>query len=217
MFIGHFALGFATKRAVPRVSLGALFLACQLADLVWPNLVLLGIESFAIVPGYTATTPLRFDSYPFSHSLLGLTVWGAAFGAAYAAIYRTGTRVALWLLALVVSHWLLDFVTHAPDMPLTFAATEKVGLGLWNYPNVELALELLLYAVGVSVYVLTTRARDRIGSIALWALVAALAVIHLANVLGPPPPSVAVVAWSAQAMWLLVLWAYWVDRHRSPA
>jgi membrane-bound metal-dependent hydrolase YbcI (DUF457 family) len=216
MFIGHFALGFAAKRAVPRVSLGALFLACQLADLLWPNLVLLGLESFAVVPGYTAMTPLRFDSYPYSHSLLGMVIWGALFAAGYAALSRAGTRVALWIVALVASHWVLDFVTHAPDMPLTFWTTDKVGLGLWNHPTAELVIEVALYAAGVSVYVLTTRARDRIGSAALWALVAALGIVYVANVLGPPPPSVAAVAWSAQAMWLFVLWAYWVDRHRAP-
>jgi len=48
VFIGHFAVAFAAKRAVPEVSLGTLFLAAQLADLVWPTLVLLGFEQFAI-------------------------------------------------------------------------------------------------------------------------------------------------------------------------
>lgn len=68
---------------------------------------------------------------------------------------------------------------------------------------------------GVVVYLKSTVARDRVGSIGLWMLLLSLAIVELANVLGPPPPSVVAVAWSAQAMWLLVAWAYWVDRHRD--
>jgi hypothetical protein len=60
-------------------------------------------------------------------------------------------------------------------------------------------------------------ARDRIGSIGFSALVAFLAVIEVANVLGPPPPSIAAVTYSAEAMWLLVAWGYWIDKHREPA
>jgi hypothetical protein len=73
-----------------------------------------------------------------------------------------------------------------------------------------------LYAIGVVVYLKSTVARDRVGSIGLWMLLLFLALVELANVLGPPPPSVRAVAWSGQAMWLLVAWAYWVDRHRDP-
>jgi hypothetical protein len=72
MFIGHFAIGFAAKRAAPVVSLGTLFLACQLADLVWPTLVLAGVERFEIRPGITVVTPFDFVHYPWSHSLVAL-------------------------------------------------------------------------------------------------------------------------------------------------
>src|SRR6516164_2999844 len=80
MFVGHFALGFAAKRAVPRVSLGLLFAAAQFADVLWPVLVGAGLEHVVIDPGNTAFTPLDFVSYPYSHSLLLLIVWGVAFG-----------------------------------------------------------------------------------------------------------------------------------------
>ncbi len=46
--------------------------------------------------------------------------------------------------------------------------------------------------------------------------IAVLVMIYFANLFGPPPPSVSAVAWSAQAIWLLVAWGYWVDRHREP-
>lgn len=213
MFIGHFALGFGAKRAAPPLSLGTAFLACQLADLLWPNLVLLGIETFEIRPGITAVTPLDFTHYPYSHSLVALLLWGAALALIYWALRRSRPAAVL-LAALVVSHWVLDFISHRPDMPLTIRGSEKVGLGLWNSLPATLAVELLLFAVGVLLYARSTRARDRWGTLGLWGLVVFLVIVYFANLFGPPPPSVNAVAWSAQAMWLLVAWGYWVDRHR---
>ena len=216
MFIGHFALGFAAKRAAPRVSLGILFLAAQLADVLWPILVLAGIETVRIAPGITVVTPLDFVSYPYSHSLLSLCVLGAALGAVCALWRKNGARTFVVIALLVVSHWLLDYITHRPDMPLTMGGPERVGLGLWNSVAGTLAVELPIFGVGLLIYTRSTAARDRIGSIGLWSLAAFLLVIYLANMVGPPPPSPAAVAWAAQAMWLLVWWGYWVDAHRVP-
>jgi hypothetical protein len=216
MFIGHFAVGFAAKRVAPAVSLGTLFLACQLADLLWPNLVLLGIEHVEVEPGATAVTPLDFVSYPFSHSLFALCLWAALFGGIYGSIRRQGLAGPLTVTALVVSHWVLDAISHRPDMPLTLGGSTRVGLGLWNSIPATVAVETLLFIAGVAVYVRSTQPRDRIGSIALWLLVGFLLAISAANFFSPPPPSAAAVAWTAQAMWLLVLWGYWVDRHRLP-
>lgn len=216
MFIGHFALGFGSKRLAPAVSLGALFLACQWADLLWPTLVMAGLESFTIRPGITAATPLDFESYPYSHSLLALLVWGAVLALIYRALGGSSRRGAIVLGALVVSHWVLDVIVHRPDLPLAPGTGLRLGLGLWNSIPATLAVELGLYAVGVWLYWKATEARDRIGSFGFWALVVFLAVIEIANVLGPPPPSVGAVTWSAEAMWLLVAWGYWVDGHRKP-
>lgn len=214
MFIGHFAVSFAAKRLVPAVSLGTLFVAAQFADLLWPNLVLLGVESFSIRPGATAVTPLDFISYPYSHSLLALLGWSAMAAALLLAL-RHRCAAALVVGAVVLSHWVLDALSHRPDVPVAFGDT-KVGLGLWYSVPATLAVEGLMFITAVAIYVRTTRARDRVGSGGLWALVAMLLLIYVANVFGPPPPSVAAVAWSAQAMWLLVAWAYWIDRHRPP-
>jgi hypothetical protein len=216
VFIGHYALAFASKSLAPAVSLGALFLACQWADLLWPMLVMAGVEHFTIRPGSTAVTPLDFQYYPYSHSLLALVVWGAAFALIYRSLRGSSLRGAIVLSALVVSHWVLDVIVHRPDLPLAPATGLRLGLGLWNSIPATLAVEFGLYAVGVWLYWRTTEARDRVGSIGLWALVAFLAVVEIANVLGPPPPSVGAVTVSAQAMWLLVAWGYWVDRHRKP-
>jgi hypothetical protein len=216
MFVGHFGLGFGAKKAAPSVSLGTLFLACQFADLLWPTLVLLGIERVEILPGATAMTPLDFVSYPYSHSLLALSLWGVAFGGVHALFRRARLDVSLTLALLVVSHWVLDYLTHRPDMPLTLHGPQRVGLGLWNSVPGTLAVELTIFAAGIVFYLRETTPRDRIGSIGLGSLIVFLLVIYISSSFGPPPPSPAAVAWSAQAMWLLVAWGYWVDRHRLP-
>lgn len=216
MFVGHFGAGFAGKRAAPRLSLGWLFLAAQFIDLLWPTLLLLGVERVAIVPGATAVTPLEFEHYPFSHSLAAVAGWAVLLGGGYLALHRGARREAGVLAALVLSHWFLDALVHAPDLPLTLAGAEPfVGLGLWRSMTATLLVEFPILVVGVWLYARCTRARDRAGRIGLWALVALLAAIHASNLLGPPPPSVTAIAWVGQAQWLLVLLAFWVDRHRA--
>ena len=216
MFVGHFAVAFGAKRAVPAVSLGTLFVAGQLADLIWPVLVIAGVERVAVQPGLTKVTPLDFVYYPFSHSLVAAAAWALLFGAAYMGLGKAKVRTGAVLAIVVVSHWILDALTHRADMPLTVAAdSNRVGLGLWYSLAGTIAVEMLLFAAGIWLYARATRAVDRTGRLALWGLVGLLVVIYLANLFGPPPPSGMAAAWSALAMWLLVAWGYWVDRHRA--
>ena len=215
MFAGHFGIALAGKRVAPAASLGTLFAAAQFADLLWPNLVLLGIERVEIAPGATAVTPLDFIEYPYSHSLLALVLWGSAAAVLYRFRFRTRSAEAITIALLVVSHWILDAVTHRPDMPLWIGDGPRLGLGLWNSVPGTLIVETALLAAGVAFYIGRTRARDRIGVVALWCLIAFLVVVTVANLLGPPPPSAAAVAWTAQSMWVLVAWGHWIDRHRS--
>src|SRR5262249_41679603 len=214
MFLGHFALGFAAKRATPRVSLAVLFAAAQLADLLWPVLLLLGLERVRIDPGNTAFTPLDFVSYPYSHSLLLLVIWGVAFGLLAGRFPQRGGRVLCVLAVLVVSHWVLDVLTHRPDMPF-FPGGPKIGLGLWNSVPATLVVELALFAVGIGIYIRTTRAKSVAGSWGLAGLVAVLLVSYFASLAGPPP-DVPVLAMTAIAGALLLLvWSWWVDGHRE--
>ena len=106
-------------------------------------------------------------------------------------------------------------MTHRPDMPLTVRGTTRVGLGLWNSLIGTIVVEGAIFVIGVIVYARTTRARDRSGSIGCWTLVGFLTIVYAANLDGPPPPSAVAVAWAAEAMWLLVAWAFWADRHRN--
>lgn len=215
MFIGHLALGFAAKRVTPRVSLAMLLLASQWADTLWPPLLLFGVEQVRIAPGTTAFTPLDFVSYPYSHSLAALIVWGFVVGAVYRGI--AGGRRTVWVLsALVVSHWVLDYVTHRPDMPL-YPGSATYGLGLWNHVAATVLVESVLFAAGLWIYIGATRARDGVGRWGLAAFVAVLIVAYVANAIGGAPPSVNVIAIAGIAgAAVLTLWAWWVDRHRDP-
>jgi len=214
MFIGHFGVGFGAKAAAPRTSLGTLFLAAQFVDLLWPTLLLLGLEHVAISPGITRVTPLDFTDYPISHSLLAGIFWGVAFGLVYFLVRRFPRGA--WVCGLaVVSHWVLDLLVHRPDLPLAPGLQVKVGLGLWNFMPATLILEVGIFALGVGLYLRATKARDRIGSIGLWTLVVFLLVIYVSNLFGPPPPDVKAIAWVGQAQWLLIVWGYWIDRHRT--
>ena len=216
MFIGHFALGFGAKKVAPEVSLGSLFLACQFADLLWPILVLMGIESVEVQPGNTVVTPLNFTHYPYSHSLMAMLGWAVLGALGYRAFHRSRSKAAFVIGAVMLSHWVLDVLTHRPDMPITLMGPGRLGLGLWNSLPASVAVELLLFIGGVGLYARATEAIDRKGSIGFWALAAFLLAVFFANLFGPPPPSAEAVAWSAMAMWLLVAWGYWVDRHRRP-
>jgi len=217
MFVGHFAVAFAAKKVAPKASLGTLVFAAVFLDAVWPVLVLLGIERFRIVPGYTAINPFEFLHYPWSHSLLMTGVWALAFAFVYFAL--KGDRAgAIWVGIAVASHWVLDFVTHQPDMPLYPGGGGRFGLALWNSLPATFAVEGLMFALAVALYARLTRASDRTGTIAWWALIGVLALLYLAGPLSPPPPSENAVAIAGLiALAIFVPWAYWVDRHREPA
>ena len=205
MFIGHFALGYAAKRWVPQVSLGVLFAAACSPICSGRCSSLLGIEHVRIVPGITASTPLEFISYPYSHSLATLLLWGALFGwmCARRRMRRSRRfggfcrRVFLVVLGLVVSHWVLDFVTHIPDLPL-YPGGPKYGLGLWNSVAGTFAVEIVMFAIGVWIYARATRAADRVGQWAFVGVTAFLLVGFIVNANGTPPPSVT-------ALWAMAL------------
>jgi hypothetical protein len=213
MFIGHTAVALVGKRAAPRTSLGVLLAAATFLDLLWPILLLLGWERVRIAPGETAFTPLDFVSYPISHSLLAAAGWSVAAGAVYYAVTRYGFGA--WTVGiLVLSHWVLDWLTHRPDLPL-WPGGPRVGLGMWHSVPLTVTTELLMLAVGLAVYLGTTRPRDAVGRWAFWGLMAFYLAVYAASVAGPPPPDERSLAWFALLAWLFPLWAWWADAHRE--
>jgi FtsH-binding integral membrane protein len=212
MFLGHFAVALAAKRIAPRASLGTLVAAAQLIDLAWPALVLAGLEVVRIDPGNTAYTPLDFVSYPFSHGAASVLLWAALLGGGYFALRRY--QAGAWTVAgLVASHWVLDWLTHRPDLPL-WPGGPKAGLGLWNSVPATVVVETALFAAGSFLYGRTTRWRDGVGRFGLYGFLALLLAISVANLAGPPPPSVEAIGFAGLGLWLFVALAAWIDRHR---
>src|SRR5262245_61148869 len=211
--LGHFAVRVEANRAAPRASLGTLMMAPLLPDLLWPIFLLVGLERVRIDPGNTAFTPLDFVSYPYTHSLLATLIWAGLFAALYRA--RSGyDRGAILIAVGVVSHWVLDAVSHRPDLPLVPGGALRLGLGLWNSVTATLMVEIAMFATGVWLYVGTARARNRRGRLALAGVVLVLGGIYVGNLAGPPPPSETALALVALGAWLFVPWFYWIDRNR---
>jgi hypothetical protein len=214
VFVGHFAAGLGAKAAARTTSLGTLLLAAQFLDLLWPTLLLAGLEHVRIAPGITVVTPLDFADYPLSHGLAAVLGWAVLVGGLYW-VARRNRAGAVVVGLLVVSHWGLDFLVHRPDLPLAGNDSAHVGLGLWNSLAATVAVEGGLFAAGAWLYLRSTKARDRAGAVGPWVLFGLLVLIHAANLTGPPPPSVAAIGWAGQAQWLLVAMGWWVDRHRE--
>ncbi len=212
MFVGHLALGLAAKRIQPDVSLGWFIAAVVTLDLIWPILVLAGVEHVRIVPGATAFTPFVFESYPWSHSLSMSVVWGMVL--AIIAVSRGHTtRTGYLLAALVVSHWLLDFVTHAPDMPLWRGGSPKFGLGLWNSIPGTLLVEGSMWIAAIWLYLRPRRAKRWIGPVAFWSFVAISTALLVAGPWMPLPPDARTLAWGALIGWITIPWTAFADRY----
>lgn len=208
MFIGHFSLALTTKRIRPDMPLPMLFMAAQLADLIWPTLLLLGIERAEV--SHTGI-PLLFTFYPYSHSLACLMLWGLVLGAAWTWFSKSRSQGVV-LFLVVVSHWFLDLLVHIPDLPLAPGLDMHAGLGLWRNRHVSLTLELLTLAAAVLIAKPYIASLSKGRRISLYVLLALLVLIQLADTFSPPPADILAVAWSAQLIWVLVVWAAIIDR-----
>jgi hypothetical protein len=221
MFLGHYGIAFALKRAEPKLSLGTLFIAVQFPDLLWGIFVLLGWERARIVPEYTAVTPLEFLDYPISHSLVGVIIWGVVAAALY---YSWPTRDTSrhWQAAAVVglavfSHYPLDVLTHVTDLPLMGNDSTKLGLGLWNNPVATLVVEAVVFGAGLALYVARGSHRHPVRAGRLMVVVLFLVGIYLASIYGPVPPNMTTVAVSDIVLILAMgALAGWADRRTTP-
>ena len=214
MFIGHFAVAMAAKKAAPKASLGTLVLASQLVDFIWPVMLILGIEHVKVSPGITTVNPFDFYDYPITHSLIGAIGWSVILGAFYFYIKRD-IRTSIILFLCVFSHWILDFLTHRPDLPLGFSGSKFFGLGLWNSLSGTIVVEGGLFVIGTAIYLNATKANDKAGIYGFWSLIVILLVIYAGNLIGSAPPNEAIIGYLGLVFWLFIPWAYWIDRHRT--
>jgi membrane-bound metal-dependent hydrolase YbcI (DUF457 family) len=213
VFLGHIAVGLAGKRFAPRASLATLLFAPMFLDLLWPVFLLLGWEQVRVDPGNTAFTPLDFQSYPWSHSLHMTLFWSGLVAVVFRAMTRD-TRGAVWVGCAVASHWVMDWITHRPDLPL-WPGGPRVGLGLWNSVAATFFVEIVLFVAGLWLYLRDTRPRGRRGRLSLWSFVAGVSLIYFIN-LAPIPAGTGprTIALMALALWIIIPWAWWIDSTR---
>lgn len=215
MFVGHFAVALAAKKVTPRLSLPLLFGAVQLLDILWPLFIVTGLEHARITPGFTAASPLELYDFPISHSLLMSLVWSAVLAAPF--LVRRRVREGLVLAGCVFSHYVLDFVTHKPDLPLVPGGQARLGLGLWDHLAASIVVESALFLTGIIIYLRATRATGRAGTIGFAVFMVVLAAVWLSGAFAPPPPDIMTVGVSALvAIPLILMWAWFVDRRRPP-
>ncbi len=214
MFIGHYGVGFAAKKIDDKPSLGTMFIASQFIDLLFPIFLLLGWEQVKIEPGITSINPLNFVYYPYSHSFIGVFVWAVLFGAVYYLI-RRNHKMSLLLSGLVFSHWFLDLIVHIPDLPIAPWSSMKFGFGVWNSFVFSVLIEGLIFAGGAYLYIKSTRAKNKTGIFALWGLIIFLAVIYVMNLVSAPPPNAEAIAYVGFSQWIIIAWAYWIDKNRE--
>jgi hypothetical protein len=218
MFVGHYGPSFAIKAIRPTIPLWLLFIAVQLVDVAWAVLVLLGVEKVRIVPGITASNPLDLYYMPYTHSLVAAIVWSVAAAVVVVLLPRVATRAAaIWIGAAVFSHWVLDVLVHRPDLPI-YDDTMKIGLGLWNFPAVALALEVALLFGGMVMYLRVTQAVNAIGRFGLPVLGLVMVAIQCYVFFGPAPTSPAAAASTALVAYVVfAALAEWLARQRRHA
>ncbi len=216
MFVGHYAASLILKRVEKKASLGLLFLAVQLVDVVFFPLVLLGIERLNIVENFTQSTHFELEYMPYTHSLLASFLWAGFIYGVYRIIPPRNKSVALVIGIAVLSHWILDLVVHTPDLPLWSDASTKLGFGLWNNAIATYALEAALLTVGLWIYLRSTTAFTAIGKYGMGIFVVILLLVNAFNVFGPllNDSKVALAISSLSLYFLFAGAAHWLDGKR---
>jgi membrane-bound metal-dependent hydrolase YbcI (DUF457 family) len=217
MLVGHYAVGLIAKKLEPRLSLGTLVLAAMLADFLWCIFMIAGIEEVRLKPGLTVSNGMRAidvleaHKIAFSHSLVADLVWAGLVAGLYF-FWRRNSYGAGILFVAVLSHWLLDFASHPPDMPLAPGIDRYFGLGLWTSIPATLAVEGSIWLLAIAVYIFGTRS-SRSARLVFFAGAAVLTLAWLGNIAGPPPSNLRTIGFSSLTFFsLTVAWGVWVDR-----
>lgn len=206
MLAGHLAIGLLAKRVEPAISLGTFVLAAMLADLLWCVFMIAGMEHAQFRPGMGAANYFVASDIAMSHSLLMDTIWAALLAGAWF-VWRRQPRAALVLGAAVISHWLLDLVSHRPDMPLAPRVHRYFGLGLWTSIPATVIIEGGFWLFAIVIYTRATEPRNRAAGFVFWSGAALFTLAWYSNIAGPPPrnfkaaPVVSLVFFSLMVAW----------------
>lgn len=219
MFVGHYAVAFAAQsvRGAPR--LAASFVAVQLIDIAAFSLAYFGIEKWRPNPSITGLMPLDLYYMPYTHSLLGCTIWSLAAALIFATtMSQPGRRMIGGMLtgALVLSHWFLDLLVHRQDLGLLGDGPPKLGFALWDHPHIAIPLELGLLFAGFGIYLWKTKAVGRWGRLMPWIVMAALLVFQYVNWFGTLPADPFMVSTLVLLTYALCVGGAWLlDRTRA--
>jgi hypothetical protein len=209
MFIGHYSAAFVGAAQPKAPNLGTLFVAAQLVDFGFFAFTLVGVEHMRITPGFTAMNGMDLYDMPYTHSLAGSLIWALGFAAI---IWLVSRHIGAALVggAVVMSHWVLDVLVHSKDMTV-LDTPPAFGFGLWNYPAIEMPLEIIM-CFGAMAYYLA-RARVPRSSWSVIILVLFLMAVQAFNWFAPPPtafePSIPIsglIAFSVAAV--LAFWVH---------
>ena len=210
MLAGHYSAAFVAKAVAPRAPFWALVLAAQLVDVFWAGFVLLGVEHLRLDPALPSN-PLDLYHMPWTHSLPAAIAWSVAAGAICRWGLKWPGRVSGMVGAVVFSHWLLDWLVHRPDL-LLWPGGDKVGLGLWNYPVPEQALEIGLLGLAGMAWAWTA-ARAGKGLFAPLVFVTALLALQVMVMFMPAQHDTFQLGLSALIVYVLVsAFAWMIDR-----
>ncbi len=220
MIVGHFAIGLILKRTDKSLSLGLLFIAAQLTDLVFFFTSLTGIEKINIVAGTNPATSIEYTFYPYSHSLLATLIWAALIALIFLIIpvksSLSKSKTTLIMSTAVLSHFLLDFIVHNPDLDILGSGTQKIGLGLWNYTYVSYAVESMLLLTGLLIYLKSTKSSTLSGKYGMPILIVILLLASAYVTFMAAPSSVQTGTVMLMTVYLATIaTAFWLDRKRT--
>jgi hypothetical protein len=215
MLVGHYAIGFFGKKLAPRASLGVFVLAAMAADILWCAFMLAGVEQVEFTSGRGAGQYFRAVTIGLSHGLAMDLLW-AALLAAGVYLFTRYARGAVIVFFAVLSHWVLDVVSHRPDMPIGLGPGSKLGLGMWSSVPITLLVEGGFWILALIVYARSHlfSSRARLWGFGVGSLI--LTVIWSGNITGPPPTDTRSASmFSLFIFSISVVWAYWIDRPRN--
>lgn len=216
MGVGHAAVAIGAAKVAPRVNAGWLLFAAFLADFLLGIFALAGLEQTHVPPDYASRHYLTF-TFPYSHGLVPLILWGALFGFLVSRVQHDDRRrVFLLVGALVLSHFLLDGLVHVAGLPVLGENSPKLGLGLWRHLPLELALESVMSLIAVVLFLKTagvaTSASSRWGIPIFLVLLAAITWTQL-WAKEPPIPSQLIPTWIVAPVLFSAI-VYALDRKR---